>query len=101
MLGSSSTVPGVPAGWCWEVKWDGWRAVVYVDGGGVKVRTRPGREVSDSLPELVGPVGPPGGVGGLPSSMGSAHEGLLLGQGRGRLSTAARWGWRRPLPCSA
>ena len=29
---------------------------MYITGGGVKVRTRTGREVSDSLPELVGLV---------------------------------------------
>jgi bifunctional non-homologous end joining protein LigD len=39
----------------YEVKLDGWRALVYVDGG-LKVRTRSGRQVSDSLPELEGLV---------------------------------------------
>jgi len=29
---------------------------VYITGGGVKVRTRTGRAVSESLPELVGLV---------------------------------------------
>ncbi len=38
----------------YEVKWDGWRALVYLDGRGVRVRTRTGREVSESLPELAG-----------------------------------------------
>jgi bifunctional non-homologous end joining protein LigD len=37
--------------WAWETKWDGWRALIYIDSG-VKVRTRSGRQVSDSLPEL-------------------------------------------------
>jgi bifunctional non-homologous end joining protein LigD len=37
------------------VKWDGWRALVYVEGG-LKVRTRSGRQVSSSLPELEGLV---------------------------------------------
>ena len=32
---------------------DGWRALVYVDGG-VRVRTRSGRNVTGSLPELAG-----------------------------------------------
>jgi bifunctional non-homologous end joining protein LigD len=41
--------------WCSEAKWDGWRAMVYIDGG-LKVRTRSGRQVSDSLPELEGLV---------------------------------------------
>jgi hypothetical protein len=36
MLASSGAVPGDQAGWSYEVKWDGWRALVYVDGGGVK-----------------------------------------------------------------
>ena len=38
-----------------ECKWDGWRALVYVDAG-LRVRTRTGRQVSDSLPELTGLV---------------------------------------------
>jgi bifunctional non-homologous end joining protein LigD len=38
-----------------EAKWDGWRALVYVDGA-LRVRTRTGRQVSDSLPELAGLV---------------------------------------------
>ena len=41
--------------WIHEVKFDGWRARVYLDGG-LKVRTRAGRQVSDSLPELAGLV---------------------------------------------
>ena len=41
--------------WAWECKWDGWRALLYVDRG-MRVRTRTGRQVSDSLPELAGLV---------------------------------------------
>jgi len=36
-----------------EPKLDGWRALVSVDGG-VRVRTRRGRDVTTSLPELAG-----------------------------------------------
>jgi bifunctional non-homologous end joining protein LigD len=51
-----------PEQWCTEVKLDGWRALVYVDGGGgLKVRTRSGRQVSESLPELAGLVDALGG----------------------------------------
>src|SRR3954453_1009701 len=39
--------------WAIEPKLDGWRALVYVDGG-VRVRTRRGRDVTASLPELAG-----------------------------------------------
>ena len=45
-----------PAAWSWEAKWDGWRALVYMDERGLRVRTRPGRNVSASLPELSGLV---------------------------------------------
>jgi bifunctional non-homologous end joining protein LigD len=60
MLMSVGQPVGDPAIWCHEAKWDGWRAVVYVDGG-LKVRTRAGRQVADSLPELEGMVDALGG----------------------------------------
>jgi bifunctional non-homologous end joining protein LigD len=41
--------------WIFETKWDGWRALVYIDGG-LKVRTRSLLQVSDSLPDLAGLV---------------------------------------------
>jgi bifunctional non-homologous end joining protein LigD len=53
MLASTGHPLRDPESWSWEVKWDGWRALVYLDGG-MKVRTRSGREVSDALPELAG-----------------------------------------------
>jgi len=55
MQATAGVVPGDPAAWAWEVKWDGWRGLVYLDGG-FKVRTRTGREVSASVPELGGLV---------------------------------------------
>ena len=51
MLASPGRVTGLSSGWAAEVKWDGWRAMVSVDGT-VKVRTRRGRDVTASLPEL-------------------------------------------------
>jgi len=56
MLATTGEPGRDPARWSYEVKWDGWRAMVYVDGA-VRVRTRTGRQVSDSLPELTGLVG--------------------------------------------
>jgi bifunctional non-homologous end joining protein LigD len=38
--------------WSYEMKWDGLRAVVYVDTGHVKVLTRNDREVAAQYPEL-------------------------------------------------
>jgi bifunctional non-homologous end joining protein LigD len=46
--------------WSVEAKWDGWRALVYIEDG-LKVRTRAGRQVTDALPELAGLVD---GLGG-------------------------------------
>jgi hypothetical protein len=53
MLASTGQPAGDPERWAWEVKWDGWRALVYIDGT-LGVRTRTGRQVSASLPELEG-----------------------------------------------
>jgi bifunctional non-homologous end joining protein LigD len=56
MLASVGEPTRNPEQWCFETKWDGWRALVYIDGGRLKVRTRSGRQVSDALPELEGLV---------------------------------------------
>jgi bifunctional non-homologous end joining protein LigD len=41
--------------WSFEPKLDGWRALVYIDGG-VTVRTRTGRDITGQVPELAGLV---------------------------------------------
>jgi bifunctional non-homologous end joining protein LigD len=53
MLASTGHAAHHPEAWSWEVKWDGWRALIYLDGG-LRVRTRTGRQVSESIPELTG-----------------------------------------------
>jgi bifunctional non-homologous end joining protein LigD len=40
--------------WAFEMKWDGVRAVVYLDRGDLRVLTRNDREVSATYPELAG-----------------------------------------------
>ena len=57
---ATTAVTGDPAAWCWDVKWDGWQPLVYVDDG-LKVRIRTGREVSASQPEPGGRVDTHGG----------------------------------------
>ncbi len=52
MLAATGAAPRGPR-WSFEVKWDGWRALVYVDGG-LTVRTRSGRNVTVGVPELAG-----------------------------------------------
>ncbi len=49
MLATSGQPGGDQGQWSFETKWDGWRALVYLDEG-LKVRTRTGRQVSDCLP---------------------------------------------------
>lgn len=52
MLATSASGRGLPGEWAYEPKLDGWRAMVVVEAGAVRVRTRTGRDVTDSLPEL-------------------------------------------------
>ncbi|MCU1675835.1 MAG: polymerase LigD, ligase domain protein [Frankiales bacterium] len=52
MLASAGALPAKDDGWAFEMKWDGVRAVVYVDGGRARVLTRNDREVVATYPEL-------------------------------------------------
>ena len=49
---ASSELPAADEDWAYEYKWDGVRAVVYVDGGRARVLSRNDREVTSSYPEL-------------------------------------------------
>ena len=70
-------------GWAFEPKLDGWRALVHVTSGAVTVYSRPGRDVSVSLPELAGIADavPSGTVldGELVSGSGNAASFYRLG----------------------
>ena len=54
MLVSRGPLPSGP-GWAYEVKWDGVRGQAAVLDGRVTVRSRPGRDCSESFPELLKP----------------------------------------------
>ena len=54
MLATLGTLPKKGRGWAYEFKWDGIRAVTYIDGGRVRVLTRNGNDVSEVYPELRG-----------------------------------------------
>jgi len=56
MLATAGVLPGTAEedAWAFEMKWDGVRAVVYVDHGSVRVLTRNDREVVATYPELRG-----------------------------------------------
>jgi bifunctional non-homologous end joining protein LigD len=52
MLPESGELPEDDARHLYEVKYDGWRAIVYVDRGALRVVTRRGNEIAHRLPEL-------------------------------------------------
>lgn len=54
MLASRGRLPADDENWSFEVKWDGVRALVAVDGGRLTVTSRNGNEVTASYPELRG-----------------------------------------------
>jgi bifunctional non-homologous end joining protein LigD len=51
MLAMAGTLPET-SGWGFEFKWDGARAVCYVDGGRIRLLSRNDRDVTSSYPEL-------------------------------------------------
>ncbi|MFK0172595.1 ATP-dependent DNA ligase [Streptomyces sp. NPDC090306] len=53
MLTESVNSSALPAGWAAEPKWDGFRALVSVDAGGVVLRSRRGTEMGPGFPEVV------------------------------------------------
>ena len=54
MNATLGTRPPTGDGWAWELKWDGIRALAYVDGGRIRLFTRNGNEVTHRYPELRG-----------------------------------------------
>jgi bifunctional non-homologous end joining protein LigD len=52
MLATSGELPSPDAAWGFEFKWDGIRAVAYVDGGRMRLVSRNDRDVPVSYPEL-------------------------------------------------
>src|SRR5689334_25318322 len=58
-----ATLGALPTGgdWAYEYKWDGVRAVVYVDGQDVRILSRNERDVTAAYPDVAEAV-PKGGV---------------------------------------
>ena len=52
MLLESGALPEDDARHLYEVKYDGWRAIIYADRGALRIVTRRGNEISARLPEL-------------------------------------------------
>ena len=54
---SAKALPVEPGRWAYEPKWDGFRAVVFVDGQDVHVQSRNGKPLTRYFPDLVFPEG--------------------------------------------
>jgi bifunctional non-homologous end joining protein LigD len=52
MQATLAKTPPKGDGWAWELKWDGIRALGYVDGGRLRLVTRNGNDVTHRYPEL-------------------------------------------------
>ena len=54
MLATAGVVPAAGAGWAVEMKWDGVRALAYVDGGRARLVSRTGGDMTGAYPDLQG-----------------------------------------------
>jgi bifunctional non-homologous end joining protein LigD len=54
MLAVPGGLPVADEDWTYEFKWDGVRALITVDGGRIRIRSRQGNDVTVSYPELTG-----------------------------------------------
>jgi bifunctional non-homologous end joining protein LigD len=52
MLATAGRLPPDDRGWAYEMKWDGVRAIAFVERGAVQLWSRSGRETTHSYPEL-------------------------------------------------
>jgi bifunctional non-homologous end joining protein LigD len=54
MLARAGTLPPDPDNWSFEVKWDGVRAIAYVQPGRLRLESRNLRDITDTYPEVRG-----------------------------------------------
>jgi bifunctional non-homologous end joining protein LigD len=52
MLARTGELPADDARWAYEIKWDGVRAIGYVDGGRLRLASRNGNDITPRYPEL-------------------------------------------------
>src|SRR4030088_46679 len=57
MLAQLARLPGNDADYGFEFKWDGYRAITYIEDGKHRVMTRGGKDYSDHFPELAALLG--------------------------------------------
>ncbi len=52
MLARTGPLPADDSRWAYEIKWDGVRAIGYVEGGRLRLASRNGRDITPRYPEL-------------------------------------------------
>src|SRR5258708_34540066 len=52
MATAASILPPADASWAYEMKWDGLRALAYIESGAVRLWSRTGRDITAGYPEL-------------------------------------------------
>lgn len=57
MKASMGTLPTVDDGWAYEIKWDGYRTIVFVDMDTVRLQSTSGKDVTERWPEFVNLAG--------------------------------------------
>ena len=54
MLATAGRLPFDDAGWAYEMKWDGIRAIGHIEAGRLRLVSRTGRDITSTYPELAG-----------------------------------------------
>ena len=54
MLARAGKLPSTEQGWCFEVKWDGVRAIAYAQPGRLRLQSRNLNDITDAYPEVRG-----------------------------------------------
>ena len=52
MLATPGLLPASDEGWAYEIKWDGVRAITFIEGGRIRMRSRNDKELAPSFPEF-------------------------------------------------
>ena len=52
MLARTGPLPREDGGWAYEIKWDGVRALAFIQGGRLSLQARSGRDITPRYPEL-------------------------------------------------
>ena len=54
MKAAMGALPSSDDGWAYEIKWDGYRTIVFVDGGTIRLQSTSGKNVTQRWPEFSG-----------------------------------------------